>query len=208
MSTVVLMLVTLAVILLPIGLITAQQRRSRQARVTQAWNEALSQQQSKTSELDRIALRLERSLAAEHKLLATVGDLKQRISGLESGNPDQDGLRLIDSQTELAINQMADVLESQLDDEGEARLTELANALAARHADAATALVRMQDVLGHDTEQQASSETEEAPEEEAPEALQASAESTDPEPEAEPEQIIMVPPSADKASPLESQQIH
>lgn len=148
MTTLALALLTLAAILLPIGLITAQQRRGRQATIARAWNEALTRQQNKHAELDRISSRLERSLAAEQKLLSTVSELKQRINTLESSHPDQDGLRQINSQTEQAINQIADVLESQIDNEGEARLTELANALAERHSDAATALVRLQDVLG------------------------------------------------------------
>ncbi len=150
MTPIALLLATLALILLPLALFTWRQRSGRAARIAQAWRTARDKERMKSETLAAIERRLEGLVTSELALLQTVRNLQQRISALPENASEEHDLEDIRSVTASAIQQLAELMESQVDIAGEPRLKAPANQLAARHADSGTAIARLQDVLQAD----------------------------------------------------------
>ncbi len=150
MTPIALLLATLGLILLPLALLTWRQRSSRAARIAQAWRGARDKERLKTETLQAIERRLENLVASEQALLATIRQLQEQIDGLPDNATQDDSLEEIRTGTASTIRQLAELMEAQVDGYGEARLKDVANQLAARHADSGTAVARLQDVLQED----------------------------------------------------------
>lgn len=119
----------------PLFFLFVRGRIARQnTRLQHAWRETVNREQDKQDVLEQLELQIKQLVERELKLLDDLGKLRERIGNLNNQRPDPDSLGSIEDDTAQAIANLASLMEAQVDNEQQPRLTTGLDRLAEQHA--------------------------------------------------------------------------